>query len=411
MPGMFGLTPEELMMQQRADDEKRAIEYGKMDPFQRANTSMYQAGANLGRIGAGMLGGYRPEVRRAEQMQEIQKGMDLSSPEGLMEGAKRFSSLGMTEQALELVKAARELAFKQAQMKTEEARANKYAASGLSDDDQEEIKLWQADYPGSGASREEKEAWLAKMPRAIALKSGANVFPKMLQSTKDPYGESKSREQGKIDARTEAGIPLVKQGSGAKSTEKAEKAQEAKGVQIRMLDNMKRNIEKLIDPMTGKPIHKGFSDAFGPFNQYKPDVVMSQETQDARSVLDSLISQETMRGLTEAKKAVDQSFGSMQVKEWDKFTSLYTQIRSGLHNKNLSKKLKELYSYLDDIQRGLANAKPELRIQTDADLEEAEKSGSISPEEKRMIKSDPDFGKTKSSGNADFSGFSIKARR
>lgn len=128
--GMFGLSPEEIMRQQQMLTDQRATAYGRADPFERANSGMYRAGAGLADIGAGMMGGYRPEVRKAEQMQQMQKGMDTTTPEGLMAAAKKFNDAGMTEQALKLVTASRDLALKQAQVKKEEALAGKYNRPG-----------------------------------------------------------------------------------------------------------------------------------------------------------------------------------------------------------------------------------------------------------------------------------------
>lgn len=90
--GLFGLSPMQVQQQQDAAIESAANQYAQQDPFARASSSLYRAGAGLGRIGAGMLGMVNPQVQQAQQMSAAAQGVDTSTPEGLIEFAKKVQA-------------------------------------------------------------------------------------------------------------------------------------------------------------------------------------------------------------------------------------------------------------------------------------------------------------------------------
>ena len=100
--GMFGLTPYQAQEQERQRQKNSAVEYAKLDPFQRANMGIYSGAAGMvGGIG-GMLGYQTPAVQQAEQRQNLFQGVDLQSVEGLNAAAKKFSQAGFHRESMML---------------------------------------------------------------------------------------------------------------------------------------------------------------------------------------------------------------------------------------------------------------------------------------------------------------------
>lgn len=115
--GLFGLTPEQVQAQRNQQLDASAMQYAQLDPYQRAAMGMYQAGGRLARPVAGMFGMVDQQEEQARMMQEAQRGMDLSTPEGHIEAARKMAAMGNTGLASELVNRGRDLALKQAQTK------------------------------------------------------------------------------------------------------------------------------------------------------------------------------------------------------------------------------------------------------------------------------------------------------
>lgn len=83
---LFGTTPEALQASRAAALQAQALQYAKLDPFQRANMSIYQGAGQLGGAIGGMLGGQDPEMMRIKQRQSLMQSLDLTSPESLKQG-------------------------------------------------------------------------------------------------------------------------------------------------------------------------------------------------------------------------------------------------------------------------------------------------------------------------------------
>lgn len=123
MTGMFGLTPDQVLQQQNAGLDDAALQYAKLDPFQRANMGMFRAGAGLANIAAPALGLENPAMRQAQQVQQATQGIDTTTPEGLKELSRRFNSIGMPSQAIAAMTAARDLELKKAETAYKTAQA------------------------------------------------------------------------------------------------------------------------------------------------------------------------------------------------------------------------------------------------------------------------------------------------
>jgi hypothetical protein len=98
--GMFGLTPYQAQEQERQRQKNSAVEYAKLDPFQRANMGIYSGAAGMvGGIG-GMLGYQTPAVRQAEQRQAIGQGMgNMKDPQSWYAASEKARIAGNADLA------------------------------------------------------------------------------------------------------------------------------------------------------------------------------------------------------------------------------------------------------------------------------------------------------------------------
>ena len=141
--GLFGLSPYDVQQARLQDTNTQALQYAKLDPFQKANMSLYQAGSGLGRMGAGMLGMVDPKEQEAQIAEMGQAQIDHSTPEGLLKGAEMFNQVGNPKMAMMYAQAAQAMRAKNADIEKDKAYSNYYnrdmTQSGLS-------KLNQKDY-------------------------------------------------------------------------------------------------------------------------------------------------------------------------------------------------------------------------------------------------------------------------
>lgn len=104
--GLFGLTPLDIHRQQQEQINSAALQYAKLDPLQRAAMGMYQGGAGLANIGAGMLGMENPAIAEARAREAAIGGLDFSNPEAILQRAQQIGDprlkLRLTQYAQQL---------------------------------------------------------------------------------------------------------------------------------------------------------------------------------------------------------------------------------------------------------------------------------------------------------------------
>ncbi len=83
---LFGITPEDLQASRAAALREEALQYAKLDPFQRATAGIYQGANQLGGVVGGMLGGQDPELMRIKQRQSLMQGINLSDASSIKQG-------------------------------------------------------------------------------------------------------------------------------------------------------------------------------------------------------------------------------------------------------------------------------------------------------------------------------------
>jgi hypothetical protein len=84
---LFGIDPAALQQQRAATDFANAFRFAQLDPLQRANLSIYQGSAGLGRAANQLLGGDE-QLNRATQVRQLASQFDMTNPEGIDQFAK-----------------------------------------------------------------------------------------------------------------------------------------------------------------------------------------------------------------------------------------------------------------------------------------------------------------------------------
>ena len=83
---LFGVSPEQLMRQRQTTDTSNAFRFAQLSPMERAQMSIYQGGAGLGRNVQGLLGG-DPELEKISQIKQLSSQFDLTTADG----ARKFA--------------------------------------------------------------------------------------------------------------------------------------------------------------------------------------------------------------------------------------------------------------------------------------------------------------------------------
>lgn len=360
--GLFGLSPNQAQQQQQAQTYQQAQNFAQQSPFERANALMYQGGAGLANIGAGMMGLVNPEVEAAKQRQEAMQGVDVQTPEGLRALAARLQGMGMQQQAMivatkanemdvqrQEIAAKRQAELRDAEVKTTEMARNIAQAEKAMRLEQEQKGEYQevgvAGKPDwrqrvkvspDGSIVNVGEPYQSAAGLRLSMGGGGSP-PKNLTREARLLWELNN---GLIDQATyDASIAAT---PGAKL--KADKISSANLAESGF-NAVERNIDVLYDEKSGS-LKNSAKPLFGKYAQYRPDVLQSQETVDANAALESLTNQVMMSNLADAKERVGQSFGSMQVQEWDKFTQQLTSLKRGLSEKSAADAMKYVKNFI-----------------------------------------------------------------
>jgi len=395
MAGLFGPTPEEVRAAQMQAYQQQAQQYGRMDPFEQANTGMFTSGARIGDLIARATGGVNVAQQRAQQQQEAMRGLDTTTPEGLLQYAVKLKDINPA-MAAQAVAAARKLASDIADEKYKTAHAAQLGAlakkqeaeaaakekedglKNLPPEVQAMLKLQTMDPTSPGYTQ--LKAWLDKKmegkgdwsePFDLAgatvqknLQTGeirtAVARPPVTKVSVGGAGGTKPRnlsreaglkwelDNGMIDQATyDAAISSTPGGVLRQKQTDAIATAEAG------FSAVERNINQLFDPNSGK-LKPAAQPLFGQYAQYRPEASMPQSTVDAKLALEGLTDQVMMANLADAKARVGQSFGSMQVQEWDKFTQQLTSLKRGLSEKQAAESLKYVADFIKN-KRAILN--------------------------------------------------------
>ncbi len=164
--------------------------------------------------------------------------------------------------------------------------------------------------------------------------------------------------QGNL-AVAEGRLEDQRKAAAAKAEEAQRVKQNAVNASLGALAPVEASLEGLLLPpdKTGKRAIRPELEAYtGNLDQYMPDFALKQGTVDAGKKLNALKDQITMINLAQAKAAVGQSFGSMQVKEWDKFVNTLSSLDRAQGKEQLAESLNYINSYIQNHKAELQTA-------------------------------------------------------
>ena len=102
---LFGVSPERYRQQQDIALQREALDYAKLDPYQRATAGIYAGARGLASGIGRMLGGEDPGMRRVTEQDQIIRSINLNDPETFGPAAQRASQMGHTELAMKILQA------------------------------------------------------------------------------------------------------------------------------------------------------------------------------------------------------------------------------------------------------------------------------------------------------------------
>jgi len=132
--GLFGVTPESLMAQREAALAQQATNFAQLSPMQAAQAGFYTAGNRLAGAAGGLLGAQDPEMAKAAALQNILKGADTTSAEGLNTLAQTLAQQGFSQQAMQIMNQARQAQLQTAQVGKTQAEENKLTLAAQRDE-------------------------------------------------------------------------------------------------------------------------------------------------------------------------------------------------------------------------------------------------------------------------------------
>jgi len=94
--GLFGVNPQQLIQQRQTTDATNAFRFAQLSPMERAQYSIYQGGAGVGRAIGGLLGG-DPELEKVSQIKQLSTQFDLSTAQGARQFAQALQPFAPQE--------------------------------------------------------------------------------------------------------------------------------------------------------------------------------------------------------------------------------------------------------------------------------------------------------------------------
>jgi hypothetical protein len=129
---LFGITPESLQADRDAALQAQALQYAKLDPFQRATAAIYSGANRLGGAIGGMLGAQDPEMMRITQRRTLLQQAQPTNAQGWSDLGSKLMQSGDVQGAQEayakaqaFTKAAAEAAKTQSEIEKNKSEAAK----------------------------------------------------------------------------------------------------------------------------------------------------------------------------------------------------------------------------------------------------------------------------------------------
>lgn len=365
-------TPEEVALARKAAEDARNMQMSQIGLGQSARYGMLSAGSALGNAIGAATGYVDPNEVRAQKTQQV-----MSSPDSDLNTSK-----GMLAKAAELRTIDPRLSM-QLLLKGRELEKQEQAAvlAGRKQDTLDAAQLSLTTLQAAQAAKA-----LRENPNLKEIEVGVAGKPdyrqKIIIDTHDPnakpvlVGEPYQIAAGvRVDARSGGGSggmtppknltrearlkwefdngmidqATYDQAMAANPGGKLANAkQEAATNAITHLDNVESNLLKLLDPKTKKLTEPATALFGSKMNQYRGSMTLGQDSVDAMTSLDALKDQVMLSNLQEAKSRVGQSFGSMQLKEWDKFTNQLRSLNRAMSEESAAANMADILKFIRD---------------------------------------------------------------
>ena len=369
--GLFGPSPWEIQQTQQQAMVQNAAAYAQQSPLERAAAGMYQAGGMLGGMGAEALGGKNVAVEQAKRQEQIMGSgdEDLGTSAGMAAKADQFRKAGDLRTATALTLKANEMkrqeaaaalaAQKETRAQTkqdfdmeERFKLDKEVRLGQLENKKKELEQQLIIANQSDATRKEGNqirltlgqlaneiARLRVEAKSAAAGAGGAAPPKNLTREARLGWEL---ENGMIDQATYDAAMSASPGGVLRQKQVAAADSAKSGFAA-----IERNVSRLYDAKT-EALKPAAQSLFGQYAQHRPEISMSQESVDAKLALEGLTDQVMLANLADAKTRVGQSFGSMQMGEWDKFTQQLTSLKRGLSEDRAAEAMRDVLKFIKD---------------------------------------------------------------
>lgn len=113
---LFGVSPQDYQQAQQDHADAQALQYAKLDPYQKANFAIGRGAIGLGNAIGGMLGGTDPALDKYTSRQKIASQIDYADPKSINNAMQMLVQSGDTEGALQLRQIGQEIDVKQSEI-------------------------------------------------------------------------------------------------------------------------------------------------------------------------------------------------------------------------------------------------------------------------------------------------------
>jgi hypothetical protein len=208
--GLFGLTPEMYGEQQRRSALNEGITLAQLSPSARGTAMIYGGAKGLGNAIAGLMGVEDPMLNRITQQDQLLRGLDLTNPKSLLEGAKIASQMNNPQLAAGLVDRAKSLQESSGRIALQNAQLLKAMQPAKLTGDERYITTLR---------NIETKIAAGETPSQIEL-SDANIAGQMLSKPRSYFDQASGQMVTQAATDPSKAFPLAYKAMGASSEEK-----------------------------------------------------------------------------------------------------------------------------------------------------------------------------------------------
>ena len=208
--GLFGLTPEMYGEQQRRSALNEGITLAQLSPSARGTAMIYGGAKGLGNAIGGLMGVEDPMLNRITQQDQLLRGLDLTNPKSLLEGAKIASQMGNPQLAAGLVDRAKSLQESSGRIAAQNAQFLKAMQPAKLTGDERYISVLRS---------VEAKITAGETPTQIEL-SDANIAGQMLSKPRSYFDQASGQMVTQAATDPSKAFPLAYKAMGASSEEK-----------------------------------------------------------------------------------------------------------------------------------------------------------------------------------------------